>query len=49
MGILPALPVAAMMRLLLGKQPQLFRLVGYGLVLAGVIIASRRRSAMSGR
>ena len=31
--------------LLLGEQPRLFHLVGYLLVLAGVIIASRRGSA----
>jgi drug/metabolite transporter (DMT)-like permease len=31
--------------LLLGEQPQLFHLVGYALVLAGVIIASRQGSA----
>ena len=36
---------SAMAILLLGEQPQLFHLVGYLLVLAGVIIASRRGSA----
>ena len=40
---------SAMAILLLGEQPRLFHLVGYGLVLAGVIIASRRGSAIAGR
>jgi drug/metabolite transporter (DMT)-like permease len=31
--------------LLLGEEPRLFHLVGYALVLAGVVIASRRVSA----
>jgi drug/metabolite transporter (DMT)-like permease len=30
--------------LLLGEQPRLFHLVGYALVLAGVVIAARRGS-----
>ena len=32
--------------LLLGEKLQLFHLVGYALVLAGVVIASRRGSAV---
>ena len=36
---------SAMAILLLGEQPRLFHLVGYVLVLAGVVIASRRGSA----
>ena len=36
---------SAMAILLLGEQPRLFHLVGYALVLAGVVIASRRASA----
>lgn len=36
---------SAMAILLLGEQPQLFHLVGYVLVLAGVVIASRQASA----
>jgi drug/metabolite transporter (DMT)-like permease len=36
---------SAMAILLLGEQPRLFHLVGYLLVLAGVVIASRRESA----
>ena len=36
---------SAMAILLLGEQPRLFHLVGYVLVLAGVVIASRRASA----
>jgi drug/metabolite transporter (DMT)-like permease len=36
---------SAMAILLLGEQPQLFHLVGYLLVLAGVVIASRQTSA----
>ena len=36
---------SAMAILLLGEQPRLFHLVGYMLVLAGVVIASRRASA----
>jgi drug/metabolite transporter (DMT)-like permease len=36
---------SAMAIMLLGEAPQLFHLVGYALVLAGVIIASRRGSA----
>src|SRR6266436_1023042 len=36
---------SAMAILLLGEQPRLFHLVGYALVLAGVVIASRQRSA----
>jgi drug/metabolite transporter (DMT)-like permease len=39
---------SAMAILFLGEQPQLFHLVGYLLVLAGVIIASRRGSALPG-
>ena len=31
--------------LLLGEQPRLFHLIGYGLVLAGIVIASRQTSA----
>jgi drug/metabolite transporter (DMT)-like permease len=37
---------SAMAILLLGEQPRLFHLVGYLLVLAGVVIASRRASAV---
>ena len=36
---------SAMAILLLGEQLRLFHLVGYALVLAGVVIASRRGSA----
>jgi drug/metabolite transporter (DMT)-like permease len=36
---------SAMAILLLGEQPRLFHLVGYALVLAGVVFASRRGSA----
>jgi drug/metabolite transporter (DMT)-like permease len=36
---------SAMAILLLGEQPRLFHLIGYLLVLAGVVIASRRASA----
>jgi drug/metabolite transporter (DMT)-like permease len=36
---------SAMAILLLGEQPRLFHLVGYALVLAGVVIAARRGSA----
>jgi drug/metabolite transporter (DMT)-like permease len=36
---------SAMAILLLGEQPRLFHLVGYVLVLAGVVIASRKSSA----
>ena len=36
---------SAMAILLLGEQLQLFHLIGYALVLAGVVIASRRASA----
>ncbi len=36
---------SAMAILLLGEQPRLFHLVGYPLVLAGVVIASRQASA----
>ena len=36
---------SAMAILLLGEQPRLFHLVGYALVLAGVIVASRQASA----
>ncbi len=36
---------SAMAILLLGEQPQLFHLIGYGLVLAGIVIASRQGSA----
>ena len=36
---------SAMAILLLGEQPQLFHLVGYALVLAGIVIASRQTSA----
>jgi drug/metabolite transporter (DMT)-like permease len=36
---------SAMAILLLGEQPQLYHLVGYMLVLAGVVIASRQASA----
>jgi drug/metabolite transporter (DMT)-like permease len=38
---------SAMAILLLGEQPRLFHLVGYVLVLAGVVIASRPASAMA--
>jgi drug/metabolite transporter (DMT)-like permease len=37
---------SAMAILLLGEQPRLFHLVGYVLVLAGVVIASRPTSAV---
>jgi drug/metabolite transporter (DMT)-like permease len=37
---------SAMAILLLGEQPRLFHLIGYLLVLAGVVIASRRASAV---
>ena len=40
---------SAMAILLLGEQPRLFHLVGYVLVLAGVVIASRRASARHSR
>ena len=36
---------SAMAILLLGEQPRLYHLIGYALVLAGVVIASRRGSA----
>ena len=36
---------SAMAILLLGEEPRLFHLVGYALVLAGVVIASRQGSA----
>src|SRR5207248_7944172 len=36
---------SAMAILLLGEQPRLFHLIGYVLVLAGVVIASRPASA----
>ena len=36
---------SAMAILLLGEEPRLFHLVGYALVLAGVVIASRKSSA----
>jgi drug/metabolite transporter (DMT)-like permease len=36
---------SAMAVLLLGEQPRLFHLIGYVLVLAGIVIASRRASA----
>ena len=36
---------SAMAIMLLGEQPRLFHLVGYLLVLAGVVIASRQASA----
>jgi len=36
---------SAMAILLLGEQPRLFHLIGYILVLAGVVIASRPASA----
>jgi len=36
---------SAMAIVLLGEQPRLFHLVGYVLVLAGVVIASRRASS----
>jgi drug/metabolite transporter (DMT)-like permease len=36
---------SAMAILLLGEQPRLFHLIGYALVLAGVVIASRQGSA----
>jgi drug/metabolite transporter (DMT)-like permease len=36
---------SAMAILLLGERPQLFHLVGYALVLGGIVIASRRGSA----
>ena len=38
---------SAMAILLLGEQPRLFHLVGYAMVLAGVLIASRQGSAAS--
>jgi drug/metabolite transporter (DMT)-like permease len=38
---------SAMAILLLGEQPRLFHLIGYLLVLAGVVIASRQASATS--
>ena len=38
---------SAMAILLLGEQPRLFHLIGYLLVLAGVVIASRQASAAS--
>jgi len=38
---------SAMAILLLGEQPRLFHLIGYLLVLAGVVIASRQASAKS--
>jgi drug/metabolite transporter (DMT)-like permease len=38
---------SAMAILLLGEQPRLFHLVGYLLVLAGVVIASRQASAVA--
>jgi drug/metabolite transporter (DMT)-like permease len=38
---------SAMAILLLGEQPRLFHLIGYVLVLAGVVIASRQGSAAS--
>ena len=38
---------SAMAILLLGEQPRLFHLVGYLLVLAGVVIASRKASALA--
>jgi drug/metabolite transporter (DMT)-like permease len=37
---------SAMAILLLGEQPRLFHLIGYVLVLAGVVIASRPTSAV---
>jgi drug/metabolite transporter (DMT)-like permease len=40
---------SAMAILLLGEQPRLYHLVGYVLVLAGVIIASRRGSTTADR
>jgi drug/metabolite transporter (DMT)-like permease len=40
---------SAMEILLLGEQPRLFHLAGCVLVLAGVMMASRRGSAMAGR
>ena len=36
---------SAMAILLLGEQPRLFHLIGYVMVLAGVVIASRQSSA----
>jgi drug/metabolite transporter (DMT)-like permease len=36
---------SAMAILLLGEQPQLFHLIGYALVLAGIVIAARQSSA----
>ena len=36
---------SALAILLLGEEPRLFHLIGYALVLAGVIIASRQASA----
>jgi drug/metabolite transporter (DMT)-like permease len=38
---------SAMAILLLGEQPELFHLVGYALVLAGVVTASRKASAVA--
>ena len=38
---------SAMAILLLGEQPRLFHLIGYALVLAGIVIASRRASAQA--
>jgi drug/metabolite transporter (DMT)-like permease len=38
---------SAMAILLLGEQPRLFHLVGYALVLAGIVIASRQASAQA--
>jgi drug/metabolite transporter (DMT)-like permease len=40
---------SALAIIFLGERPQLFHAVGYALVLAGVAIAARRRSAMIGR
>jgi len=38
---------SAMAILLLGEQPRLFHLIGYALVLAGIVIASRQASAVA--
>ena len=38
---------SAMAILLLGEQPRLFHLIGYALVLAGIVIASRQASAQA--
>jgi drug/metabolite transporter (DMT)-like permease len=40
---------SALAIIFLGERPQLFHGIGYALVLVGVVIAARRRSAMIGR